>query len=83
MVIRPPKWCEDATPTPNGWVSPSGEMLKKQRIPSEQIEEYYRSKYVSEQVEQPQMLNEAPAPKQGLFSADTIRHFWGKISGEN
>jgi hypothetical protein len=83
MSIKPPHWCEDATPTLNGWVSPSGEMLKKQRMLPEHIEEFYRERYTQEPIAQPQVLTEAPGPKQRLLSADTIKHFWGKISGEN
>lgn len=83
MAIKPPKWCSDAKPTPIGWVSDRGELLKKMRIPAEQIEEYYRELHAPAEVkQQPQVLTEAPAPQHKLLSKETIRHFWGKISGE-
>jgi len=40
MLVRP-KWARDAHPTTNGWVSSTGELLKKQKISQAQIDEWY------------------------------------------
>jgi len=40
MLVRP-KWARDAHPTTNGWVSSTGELLKKQKITQAQIDEWY------------------------------------------
>jgi|TARA_R110002167_G_scaffold36985_2_gene116380 hypothetical protein len=58
MPIRGPK---NATPTPIGWVSPKGELLKSQRITSQQIAEFHGD--VPSTATQ---LNEAPVHQTSL-----------------
>jgi len=62
MPIRGPK---NAIPTPNGWVSPKGELLKSQRITSQQISEFYGESTATQ-------LNEAPVHQTSLNSMTDV-----------
>lgn len=42
MAIKPPAWCSQAIPGPNGWTDPnSGEVYASARFTQEQLDEYY------------------------------------------
>jgi hypothetical protein len=72
MALVRPKWCVDAHPTPNGWVSPNGELLKKQKITAEQIAEWNG---VSAPAPKPQTLTEAPAVERQLTEEEVTHHY--------
>lgn len=42
MAIKPPGWCANAIPGPNGWTDPnSGEVYASARFTQAQIDEFY------------------------------------------
>lgn len=56
MAIRTPHWAPAGTyPTERGWVSPTGEVLKKQKFTAEEIAEWRGPNASSKQT-----LHEAP-----------------------
>jgi hypothetical protein len=76
-MIKAPKWCSHAIPTPRGWADPkTGELYVSKRFTSDEINEFSGvtetvieeiPEPVTEQVmyeqSQPQMLHEAPVNK--------------------
>lgn len=73
MALVRPKWAKDAHPTRNGWVSSTGELLKKQKITQAQIDEWYgvESKPVV------QTLHEAPVVEEKPVSQATYSFYSG------
>lgn len=72
-MIKAPKWCSHAVPSPRGWVDPiTGELFVSKRFTAEQIEEFNGETIeVLEQMyeyhnAQPQMLHEAPVGNKSL-----------------
>ena len=66
-MIKAPRWCSHAVPSPRGWIDPvTGELFVSKRFTPEQIEEFNGE--TSEVLEQmyaelevvPPMLHEAP-----------------------
>ena len=58
-MIQPPSYKKNAVPSPRGWRHPrTGELLKKQKITQEQIDEYLGIGTVS--APEPEVLTEAP-----------------------
>lgn len=56
MAIRTPHWAPAGTyPTNKGWVSPSGEVIKKQKFTAEEIAEWHGNTALPKQT-----LHEAP-----------------------
>lgn len=73
MALKRPKWAGGAHPTLQGWVSPTGELLKKQKITQAQIDEWYG---VSEEPVV-QTLHEAPVVEEQLVSQETYSYYSG------
>ena len=66
-MIKAPKWCSQAVPSPRGWVDPiTGELFVSKRFTPEQIEEFngetteVLEQMYAEQEVVPPMLHEAP-----------------------
>lgn len=78
-MIKAPKWCSQAVPTPRGWVDPvTGELFISKRFSDLEIEEFYNG--VKEVVEQmyeyagtPQMLHEAPVGNVSLENMTKVQ----------
>ena len=64
-----PIWCKNAVPTLRGWADPkTGELFVSKRFTQDQIDEYNSVSLVTEEVvvEEPQLLQEAPANNKSL-----------------
>ena len=79
-MIKAPKWCSQAVPTPRGWVDPiTGELFISKRFSQLEIDEFNsQSVEVVEQMyayhdETPQMLHEAPVGHVGLESMTKVQ----------
>jgi hypothetical protein len=79
-MIKAPKWCSQAVPTPRGWVDPiTGELFISKRFSQLEIDEF--NNITTEVVEQmyayakqePQMLHEAPVAHVSLESMTKVQ----------
>jgi len=51
MAIKPPGWCANAIPGPNGWTDPnSGEVYASARFTQAQIDEFYGNTTVDQAI---------------------------------
>lgn len=76
-MIKGPK---GAKPTPRGWVSVKGELLKSQRISEAQIAEWeavHAPKHEPAPQPAPQTLTEAPSVER-VLSEEEIHHHYGE-----
>lgn len=68
MAIKPPAWCSDAVPTPNGWKHPqTGETLVSGRIKAEDIAAWNEAKNPTPVVVEtfkPKTLKESPVTEE-------------------
>lgn len=65
MAIKPPAWCSDAIPTPNGWKHPrTTEILKSGKIKQEDIDEYFMAETGAPD---PMVLRESPVTTQDVI----------------
>lgn len=78
MALIRPKWARDAHPTTNGWVSSTGELLKKQKISQAQIDEWYGVE--AEPVVQ--TLHEAPVVEEQPVSQATYSFYSAPAAAE-
>lgn len=77
MAIKTPKWIPaDAYPSPQGWVTSKGEILKKQKFTAEEIAEWFGTP-VALVATTPvvQMLTEAPSVQSEL-TQEVISHYY-------
>jgi hypothetical protein len=71
-MIKAPKWCSHAVPSPRGWVDPiTGELYVSKRFGPQEIEEFNgeTTEFIEEMYERhepPQMLHEAPVNHKSL-----------------
>jgi hypothetical protein len=82
-MIKGPK---DAFPSPRGWVSAKGELLKAQKISAKQIDEWHAAQYAqheAELFEEPvvQTLHEAPV-EEAVVSEELLTHHYGEEDEE-
>ena len=78
MAIKTPKWIPaGAHPSPQGWVSSKGEILKKQRFTTEEIAEWFGTSVAAVAAAAPavQMLTEAPSVQSEL-TQEVISHYY-------
>ncbi len=69
MALVRPKWCGNAHPTTRGWVSPNGELLKKQKISEADIAEWHGHSKPA-----PQTLHEAPVVEREVTQEEMEWH---------
>ncbi len=71
MIVQP-SWAKDAVPTPRGWASPKGELLKSGKISQSEIDEWNaKTKGVAAApapAPKPEVLKEAPVNDKDLTS---------------
>lgn len=78
-MIKAPKWCSHAVPSPRGWVDPiTGELFVSKRFTPQEIEEFNgETTEVIEQMyayhEEPQMLHEAPVGNVSLENMTKVQ----------
>lgn len=83
-MIKGPK---DAFPSPRGWVSAKGELLKSQKISARQIDEWHAAQYAQHEAElfgeEPvvQTLHEAPV-EESVVSEELLTHHYGEEDEE-
>lgn len=84
MAIKTPKWIPaHAYPSPQGWITSRGEILKKQRFTAEEIAEWFGTAVAPVATAAPavQMLTEAPSVQSEL-SQETIAHYYYSTQAE-
>ena len=75
MALVRPKWFGNAHPTKNGWVSPNGELLKKQKISEADIAEWNGVPApVAPLHHNPQTLHEAPVVEREVTEEEIEWH---------
>ena len=71
MAIRTPHWAPAGTyPTTKGWVTPRGEVVKKQKISEAEIAEWHGNGALPKQT-----LHEAPVVEQVITQEITDFHY--------
>lgn len=65
-MIKAPRWCAGAEPTPKGWVNPkTGELLKSQKFSKSQVSEWQdahngmgKKQVVAEAAAEPEIMDD-------------------------